>query len=70
MSLIVNVEKDVCTIKHAGGTLTLTEAAKVGNMIYGFLNGAYIQICTTPEPDGFYYGIWKDDGSRLQIMGL
>mgnify|MGYP003240607683 FL=1 len=70
MGLIVNIDKDVCTIQHANGTLTLTEASKVGNMIYGFLNGDYIQICTTAEPDGFFYGIWTHDGSRLQIMGL
>ena len=55
-------------VRSGSGDMELTNANVIGNMIYGDLNGEYIQICTAPEPDGFFYGIWND-GSRLQIIG-
>ena len=55
-------------VKAGSGDMELSNSNVIGNMIYGDLNGEYIQICTAPEPDGFFYGIFND-GSRLQIIG-
>nr|DAR74942.1 MAG TPA: hypothetical protein [Caudoviricetes sp.] len=68
MVLLYEQEGTTIRIKAGTGDLVLENANKVGNMIYGDLHGEYIQMCLTPEPDGFFYGIWKD-GSRLQVIG-
>jgi hypothetical protein len=66
--LLYEQEGTIIKLKAGTGDIILENANKVGNMVYGDLNGAYIQVCLTPEPDGFFYGIWND-GSRLQIIG-
>ncbi len=60
------VSGDVVTIHHYNGKTVLTDAAVVGTMATGRLNGILVEINLMPERDGFYYGYFED-GSRLQL---